>query len=91
MIKNPYNTGMGKMKSYLEKKHPTLLEQHIMPKSIFLFDRMFLRQSRKIAKKYMKDDVFPIFQTIEIETINRCNGKCSFCPVNRNIDPRSLN
>lgn len=24
----------------------------------------------------------PLFQYIEIETINRCNGKCSFCPVN---------
>lgn len=23
----------------------------------------------------------PIFKWIEIETINRCNGKCSFCPV----------
>ena len=27
--------------------------------------------------------------TVQIETINRCNGTCSFCPVNRNIDPRS--
>ncbi len=25
---------------------------------------------------------------IEIETINRCNGECSFCPVNKNNDPR---
>lgn len=23
-----------------------------------------------------------LFRAIEIETINRCNGKCSFCPVN---------
>ena len=29
-----------------------------------------------------------LFQHIEIETINRCNGSCSFCPVNRNVDPR---
>ncbi|MBD5476900.1 MAG: radical SAM protein [Lachnospiraceae bacterium] len=30
----------------------------------------------------------PLFNHIEVETINRCNGNCSFCPVNRSIDPR---
>lgn len=29
-----------------------------------------------------------LFNHIEIETINRCNGVCSFCPVNSKIDPR---
>ena len=32
-----------------------------------------------------KDD---LFNHIEIETINRCNGACSFCPVNSASDPR---
>lgn len=30
----------------------------------------------------------PLFNHIEIETINRCNGSCSFCPVNHRDDPR---
>ena len=30
----------------------------------------------------------PLFKFIEIETINRCNGICSFCPVNKNADTR---
>lgn len=30
----------------------------------------------------------PLFNHVEVETINRCNGSCSFCPVNRNDDPR---
>ena len=30
----------------------------------------------------------PLFNHIEIETINRCNGSCSFCPVNHKDDPR---
>lgn len=30
----------------------------------------------------------PLFEAIEVETVNRCNGTCSFCPVNRNVDPR---
>ena len=29
-----------------------------------------------------------LFNHIEVETINRCNGVCSFCPVNRNADSR---
>lgn len=31
-----------------------------------------------------------LFNHIEIETINRCNGKCSFCPVNVYSDNREL-
>lgn len=30
----------------------------------------------------------PDINTIEIETINRCNNDCSFCPVNKNDDIR---
>ena len=28
------------------------------------------------------NEEIPLFQLVEIETINRCNGICSFCPVN---------
>lgn len=31
---------------------------------------------------------FPGFSSIEIETVNRCNSTCSFCPVNAKDDPR---
>ncbi len=54
------------------------------------------QQSEKM--QYMKKAVFdevellyekqPLFNHIEVETINRCNGVCSFCPVNKNVDPR---
>ena len=29
-----------------------------------------------------------MFSHVEIETINRCNGSCNFCPINKNIDTR---
>lgn len=29
-----------------------------------------------------------MFDHVEIETINRCNGLCDFCPVSKNRDPR---
>lgn len=32
----------------------------------------------------------PLFSSVEIEIINRCNGECPFCPVNRHTDPRPL-
>lgn len=35
----------------------------------------------------MYDNV-PLFSHIEIETVNRCNGNCEFCPVNHKDDPR---
>lgn len=49
-----------------------------------------LRYSRKevfeeVEELYGKDQ---LFNHIEVETINRCNGTCAFCPVNRNVDPR---
>jgi radical SAM protein with 4Fe4S-binding SPASM domain len=30
----------------------------------------------------------PLFKYVEIETINRCNGVCDFCPVSKKVDPR---
>lgn len=33
---------------------------------------------------------FPLFCNIEIETLNRCNGECEFCAVNRHDDTRPL-
>lgn len=42
---------------------------------------------RKITKMYK--DKNPAINAIEIETINRCNNDCSFCPVNRNDESRA--
>lgn len=33
---------------------------------------------------------YGLFDSIEIETVNRCNGSCTFCPVNAKADPRPL-
>jgi len=44
---------------------------------------------REYVDKIDIDNV-PLFDSIEIETINRCNGLCSFCPVNVKNDIREL-
>jgi radical SAM protein with 4Fe4S-binding SPASM domain len=38
--------------------------------------------------KNLTKDKLPLFDTISIETFSKCNGGCSFCPVNRFDDPR---
>ncbi len=43
---------------------------------------------RRAVKRFMAQPSPPWFTHVEIETLNRCNGACSFCPVNRAADPR---
>ena len=45
---------------------------------------------KAIKKAFAKIDEsgVPPFARVEIETVNRCNGSCTFCPVNKNDDPR---
>lgn len=40
------------------------------------------------TKNFLAAETVPDFYTIEIETVNRCNNDCPFCPVNRNNDTR---
>jgi radical SAM protein with 4Fe4S-binding SPASM domain len=52
----------------------------------------FLEYKKTVVDRYV-DTVkkkIPLFRFVEIETINRCNGSCSFCPVNKNNDKREL-
>lgn len=56
---------------------------------------IYARQGiKKETEKYLKEvydkGKLPLFSSVEIEVINRCNGECPFCPVNRNDDPRKL-
>ena len=36
------------------------------------------------------DGICALFRDVEIETVNRCNGSCSFCPVNASSDSRQM-
>lgn len=44
----------------------------------------------QVIDDWMNEEETPLFNNIEIEIINRCNGTCSFCPVNKNVDTREL-
>ena len=45
---------------------------------------------REFVDEVEQMEKIPLFGHVEIETINRCNGTCSFCPVNKYDDPRVL-
>lgn len=52
--------------------------------------RLRKKETEKYLKQYFDSEKLPLFTSIEIEVINRCNGECPFCPANRNSDPRKL-
>ena len=43
---------------------------------------------KHFAENFLSADTIPNPFTIELETYNRCNNDCPFCPVNRNNDTR---
>lgn len=47
-------------------------------------------RNEEILMKALLERSQATLSTIEIETINRCNNDCSFCPANRNRDIRKL-
>ena len=88
MIVNPYKSFAGKVKGVLEKNFPSFTNRYVMPTSMAIIDKVYKKASRKRSQQYLTKKQFPLFTNIEIETINRCNGKCSFCNVNVMVDPR---
>lgn len=48
------------------------------------------KETEDYLKKYYDRGRLPLFSSVEIEIINRCNGICPFCPANRYQDPRKM-
>ena len=46
--------------------------------------------TRKYIDWFMRQEEAPLFRNVVIETINRCNGKCEFCPANTRDETRVL-
>lgn len=53
----------------------------------FLYNFRYAKDVEKCIENYNLDTP-ELFTAIEIETVNRCNGKCTFCPVNVNEKQR---
>ena len=44
-------------------------------------DKRYARNVQQYVKRFQEKEI-PVFRMVNIETVNRCNGKCAFCPAN---------
>lgn len=77
----------GKLGWFLRKHFSRYTSRAYLSLQYRLRERLFKRYIRAFneAQKNGKT-LLPCL--VALETINRCNGTCAFCPVNRNLDPR---
>ncbi len=59
-----------------------------LPFKLKSFSKRLDARTQAVAAGRAANGCAPLFDHIEIETFNRCNGECGFCPVNRHLDPR---
>jgi MoaA/NifB/PqqE/SkfB family radical SAM enzyme len=88
MIINIYKGIRPKIKAQFEKRFPLIYEKCIKQIAAMVADRKRAPEVRACIEKIAAIKPFPLFSLVEIETINRCNNTCTFCPVNRNADTR---
>lgn len=69
-------------------RFPRLSELHQALRMV-LKDRRYFYYKQGRSFSGLRED-YPLPRAIEIETINKCNSTCGFCPVNRFSDPRPL-
>ena len=105
MIVNKYEAGFRPrfssftMDSYLLWNSRKIIERFLAKEDYKLFERWLKKhyefedirnETRNYLAHYYDKGEMPLFSSVEIEVINRCNGSCPFCPVNKNTDPRKL-
>ncbi len=100
MIKQLKELGFNNYSVYLEPVHgffesgELILNPYETKQDVASEKEWIESESLKFARKAVFDEVenlyceVSLFNHIEVETINRCNGTCSFCPVNCKVDPR---
>ena len=87
LIRGVNNTIKKKVMRYINKTTPSI-GQYLRQLQFQIKCLLYKSKNKNFILNKMKEKTFPLFGMIEIETINRCNGVCSFCPVNRANDSR---
>lgn len=70
------------------RKHAPVLFETLYNANLKMKDRRYFKEQDKIFDELLLKSQLP--SHIEIETLNRCNSTCEFCPVNKNADTREL-
>ena len=95
MILNPYKgrTLAHKLAFVMDNKVlpslPLLYEGLVIPLRRRVYDAMVKSRVNDLISKAGGIDAH-LFRNIEIETVNRCNNDCQFCPANKRYDRRPL-
>lgn len=64
------------------------LKQLAWPFQLARFRKRLARCREEVAAARRDTGRPPLLEQITVETFNRCNSACAFCPVNRHADPR---
>lgn len=72
---------------WLLRKHCSNITSRIM---LYFVSRKYQGLTKEFIKAFLNQKELPVFQNVMIETINRCNGECSFCPANIKDESRPL-
>lgn len=75
------------IKKYVSADRYEACKKWIVQKCLY---RIRKKETRKYLETYYDSGKLPMFSSIEVEIINRCNGECPFCPVNKYADPRKM-
>jgi len=88
MVVNLYAGILPGIKEQIKNRFPVIFERYIKPVRLKMIDRKRRPMIQGAINKIISQKPFPFFNYVEIETINRCNNTCTFCPVNRDVDTR---
>jgi len=72
----------------LIKKNRTLNELFILIPAKKEMDKKKEPIIKASIEELLSHEKLPLPASIEIETYNKCNGDCDFCPINKNLDTR---
>lgn len=75
---------ISKVKIWVEQNFPVVFEYCYLHPGMRVQDYFNGIKTRQLINDWSGD----LFDAIQIETINRCNGACKFCPVSYGNDPR---
>lgn len=70
---------------WLLRKHCSGFTSKVMLKVV---SEKYSKNIDKFIKYFLIQEEPPIFHNVMIETMNRCNGTCSFCPANKKDESR---
>ncbi|MDQ7825406.1 MAG: SPASM domain-containing protein [Candidatus Eremiobacteraeota bacterium] len=78
---------LEKMRSRIERVLPGIYHA-LLERQVRKEDRKYRKAIRDKIDSILAVEPFPLFDSVELETLNRCNNTCSFCPVNARDDRR---